>query len=380
MTPAALALVLLTTFSPPSGRPPLAPLERYEPRLYDLVYDVSLATTQQIYALDRQRYTLADAPIVMPVILQNTFSRVDPDSLTAHLWLGGQEDRTLRQRTRLDDGLPFNARLAVLPIPRFNGMELRWNLGFRVQVWNSRIRDEDAMARIAWPREWPREVQDGLKPELYIESNAPLFQRAIEHVSQGQLRMVPPYLAAKDLLRYCTNEIQIQGDAVLRKDFGARNGLVVQGAARTAETSRGTPNDLVCVCVAMLRAAGIPARPVVGIMYDEDAKQPDPKWEFRTWGEFYMPDAGWIPFDPLEMRDGGARHLDVRRPWPGLGNMEHLNERIPLSFHFIPPKSVQSPQAPAVWGWDPRPGGDPSSSQVINFSVTDLGEVPDDEE
>ena len=53
--------------------------------------------------------------------------------------------------------------------------------------------------------------------------------------------------------------------------------------------------------------------------------------------------------------------------------MKDLNRRIPLAYHFIPPTTVESPQNPAVWGWDPRPGGDPSSEQIIKFTVVSRG-------
>ena len=96
-----------------------------------------------------------------------------------------------------------------------------------------------------------------------------------------------------------------------------------------------------------------------------------------SWAEFYLPDVGWVPFDPMEMR-GKVRSLDVRRPWPDFATMKELNERIPLAYHFVPPATVQSPQNPAVWGWDPRPGGDPSSEQQIRFQISSRGRGVED--
>ena len=48
--------------------------------------------------------------------------------------------------------------------------------------------------------------------------------------------------------------------------------------------------------------------------------------------------------------------------------MKHLNRRIPVSYYFVPPATVEVPQYPALWGWDPRPGGDPGTEQKLHFS------------
>lgn len=370
------AILILLAFAPPSGRPPVGALERYEPRLYDLNFGVTLSTIQQFDARDRRNYDLANAPIVMPVVFLSTFSKVASDSVTGKLWLDSREDDPHLQ---LKSGFPFNTHLATLTVGRYGGQSLRWQVGYNVQVWSSRIDDEKA-AQIAWPREWPAEVQDGLQPQKYIESDDPVFAEEVKKISNGKLRLVAPYLAAKDIIRHCINEIQTNGSGTMRGDTNtigtvrsAIRGLRITGAKETARLKRGSPHDLVCVCVAMLRAAGIPARSIIGVEEDEKGLA-----DFVSWAEFYLPDAGWIPFDPYVMRGKGIRTLDVHKPWPELGTMKELNKRIPLSFHFIPPATVESPQYPAVWGWDPRPGRDPSSDQAITMEVTNRGKGVED--
>jgi len=100
--------------------------------------------------------------------------------------------------------------------------------------------------------------------------------------------------------------------------------------------------------------------------------------DFVSWAEFYLPDAGWIPFDPLEMKGKAVRHRELIDPWPEFGTMKELNERVPLAFGFIPSATVQVPQNAAVWGWDPRPGGDPSSDQAISITMISRGRGTDD--
>lgn len=370
---ATVLLCLAATQDSPSGRPPIGPLQRLEPRIYDFSITVNVSTIWQQNVTLRRYYDIKDAPIVMPVIFQGTYSRVPSNSLWAKLWLDGREDQTLSDRNRVDSGFPYHTHLAVMTIPEFQGQTVRWSLGYRVQLWSSKI--DDAMAaNIPWPREWPKEVKDGLQRQMFIESDDPIFKETIEKISEGQLRMVPPYLAAKDIVRYCIENVRVSGNSEHRGYGGMLHGLHIDGALKaTDENSTASANDLVCVCVAMLRAAGIPARPVIGIEKSVKGRK-----EMVSWAEFFLPGAGWIPFDPNEMRGKGLAQKTVHEPWQGFGTIKELNRRIPLSYHFVPPSAVESPQYAAVWGWDPRPGGDPSSEQIITFKMTSRGRGVED--
>ena len=126
-----------------------------------------------------------------------------------------------------------------------------------------------------------------------------------------------------------------------------------------------------CLCVAILRAAGIPARPVIG-MY----KKQRGMTRYISWAEFYLPETGWIPFDPVEMRGKGLSNLSVEQPWPDFGTIKNLNKRVPLAFHFVPPTGVESPQRPAIWGWDPRPESPKTAEQIINMQMISRGAAP----
>jgi hypothetical protein len=361
--------------APPSGRPPTGPLKREDPQVYDVTFQVMITTLLQRDPTTRAAYVLKDAPIVMPIIYNSTFSKVDVNSLRGQLWLGSVEDPTVRERFRVDDGMPFNTHLAVMTVKEFQGQSLRFRVNFRTQVWDSKIDDVVAGA-ITWPKEWPEEVRDGLKPQMYIECDAAVFKSAVEDASKGQLRFVPPYYAAKDLVRYCLDKIRVSGDGVNYGNMEVILGLQMSGALDTVQRGTGGPHDLVCVCVATLRAAGIPSRPVVGFAFNQRTR----RYELKSWGEFFLPDCGWIPFDPNMLRDHGYKHRKVQEAWTGFGNVDDLNERIPLAFHYIPPTQIETPINPAVWGWDPRPGGDPSSEQHIVISAEHRGAGKDEAE
>ena len=348
-------------------------MQRTEPRVYDLGFDVVLGMVRD--APPRWQgmsyFNFEDAPIVMPVIFQSAYSEVVRDSMKAELTLDGHEDNDLSSRLRIDDGQPFNSHLAVIPVVKFSGQTLRWKITYRTKVFSAKINDAGA-AKLTWPREWPEEVQDGLKPQFLIESNDPVFAKAVEEVTKGKLRSVPPYLAAKELVRYCIQNFQVTGSANRRGMEGVLRWMEVAGASKAAAAGRGTPHDLVCVCVATLRAAGIPARPVIGVQENERGLN-----EFVSWAEFYLQEAGWIPFDPDEMSGKGVRHLKIDQPWPEFGTMDDLNRRIPLAFTFVPP-STQAPGGPAVWGWDPRPGGDPGAEPSVMLSTISRGRAEED--
>lgn len=361
LTPMALAAALVAA---DASKPPL--VVREDPELYDVRFTVQLMTFTHHDMSRRQGYHLEDAPIVMPIIAEGAFSRTDAESIKAQLWLGAHE-QDITSTMRLDGGQPYDTKLAVIPVAKFIGQSLRWQIAFRVESWSSRVPDEAALINIAWPREWPEQVQDALKPQIFIESDDPAFAELVQRVTRGKIRTVSPYLAVKELVRACLTDVRVSGSEVNRGSMSELQGINVKGAREALSKRLGTPNDLVCVCVATLRAAGIPARPVVGLVGDDRDR-----WLFTAWAEFYLPDAGWIPFDPIEMR-GKAHGRDLPQPWPDFGSMDDLNERVPLAYAFLPHLTVNVPENAAVWGWDPRPGGDPGSDQAITISVNNRG-------
>lgn len=373
MNPVILTLLAATLMTPPAGRPPTGPLERIKPKLYDLTFKVQLGTVLPTDVRYQRSYNLKDAPIVMPIIFRGSFSKVYNNSLSARLWLFNGEDMGFHRRSRVDEGLPFHTHAMIMPVAQYRGTKLNWQLSFRTQVWESRLNDRAAQ-NLTWPEKWPEEVSDGLKPQLYIESDDPMFARSIKELTRGNLRLAPPYLAAKEIIRLAITRTQVSGTGTARGFHGEIQGLNLQGAKQTWLTGKGTEHDLVCVCVALLRAADIPARPVIGVFEDERTNRD----QFKSWVEFYMVGAGWIPFDPDEMRGKAIANLNIRDPWPDLGTLKDLNDWIPLSYFFIPPLSVEAPYKPIVWGWDPRPGGDPSTIPVVSFSMISRGQGKED--
>lgn len=364
---------ILVSMAPPAGRPPVGPLVRHDPHIYEVSFQVLLSTS--VSTIDQGiragEFDLKDTPIVIPLMMQGTFSQIDERTLHAEM-IGDRGPFSDFARS-IEGGMPFSMSLVKMNVREYRGATLRWTLKFRTQVWSSRLNEADAQ-KITWPRRWPDEVQDALSPQQFIESDAEIFQKAL--TSQGgvqALRTVPPLIAAKQVIAYCLNNIRVHKNGLLQVDGGVLRGMDLQGAQKTAESGIGTPNDLVCVTVAMLRAAGIPARAVIGVVEDEKGRD-----LLTVWAEFYLPDAGWVPFDPNAMKGKGAGRMNPTRPWPELGTIDSLNKRIPLAFTFHPPMNVEAPHGPAVWGWLPRPGQTEYYNQAIEIGIASLGSGVED--
>jgi hypothetical protein len=358
----------------------------------------------------RGNLDLESAPIVLPLIFQGSYNRIAPDTVQGRLWLGGRPDNSLPPRfrveggTSVEEGFPHGTHKAILPVPQFRGERLRWDVACRVQSWSSRIDDrwagrmtwprplprelvEGERPDQPWPRDWPEEVREALTPQPFIESNDPIFAQAVRDVMGDRLPLTPPYHAAKELVRYCVQKINVGRGATYYHDprmpdagnpwqipgSGSGTGktivgMQVMGASLAARhfSSGGampepgrpgeppSPHDLVCVAVATLRAAGIPARPVIGVQegrWGSNSQNSDAA-EIVSWAEFYLPGAGWVPFDPVAMRGKALVNRRVEDPWPEFGTLDHLNRRIPLAYHFVPPGARVAPDIPALWGWD----------------------------
>ena len=59
--------------------------------------------------------------------------------------------------------------------------------------------------------------------------------------------------------------------------------------------------DISSIYIALARAAGVPAREILGIRTGKKANQDISKWQ-HCWAEFYLPGYGWVPVDPADVR------------------------------------------------------------------------------
>lgn len=82
-----------------------------------------------------------------------------------------------------------------------------------------------------------------------------------------------------------------------------------EGTQKPAETlglRSGSCRDIATLFIAAARELGFGARAVSGYLYDEQAVESG-VGATHAWAEVYLPEAGWIAFDPTHARVGGAR-------------------------------------------------------------------------
>jgi len=104
-------------------------------------------------------------------------------------------------------------------------------------------------------------------------------------------------------------------NAWVRRNIGLRVGPGTAKATRTLATRRGSAVERVLLLTALARGAGLPARPVWGLVRIRD------RWQLRTWAEVWT--GTWLPLDPAV----GPRGEDagrVRLATDGTGRLMNL--------------------------------------------------------
>jgi transglutaminase-like putative cysteine protease len=333
----------------PAWPPP--PLRRSKPKQYTVGLAIDVGATSQL-AQVTDPFTSTGGRLTIEPVIADPWTVADLDRCEIMLRMNGSPvafDSQVEGDPNAD-----HRRIAIsIPDGQVNALSLR--ASWPAIAFNSEV-DESAASSIAWPRAWTSESQSYLSPSLGIDSDHQIFRDFVAKVAGEDLRRVPVYLAAKDLVRRSIIEFSnVSGEALVREGLGAVRGFRLQGASMAANAGTGSRGDLVCVSVAVLRAAGIPARPVIGIYSGKgsrsDNKLPSGKSTLCVWAEFHLPGAGWVPFDPFEMRGSGLPQADVRKPWRWFGTIDQLNERVALTYEFAPVKQGFIQDWPAGWSW-----------------------------
>jgi transglutaminase-like putative cysteine protease len=87
--------------------------------------------------------------------------------------------------------------------------------------------------------------------------------------------------------------------------------LRLEGAAQTAtetlESRRGACRDLTVLFLAVCRAHGVAARFVSG--YQGQEQSPDGKRHLHAWPEVFVPELGWLGYDPTHGVHAGPGHV-----------------------------------------------------------------------
>jgi len=132
----------------------------------------------------------------------------------------------------------------------------------------------------------------------------------------------------------------------------------LKGAKFAFENGYGECGDYSALFVALCRASGIPARPVVG-----RCLRPD---DWHVWVEFYLPGYGWIPVDPTFGDSGYGNyfgHIDNKRL---IFNKQYNIVLYPNPYFF--PSEQSGLQ---TWFWEYQ-GFQGTISADIHYSITPI--------
>jgi hypothetical protein len=261
-----------------------------------------------------------------------------------------------------------------ISIPEVKGQSFKWSVRWTEQCWSSVVA-EAAAAAVTWPAEWPAEAQESLKPQPGIEAGNDDFKKFVDKASGGKLRSWTPWIAAKQLVRATIQAYTAMDADGTRIEHGFPRGIVFNGAWQSMKNGTGSCHDVAAACVAVLRTAGIPARVVLGMAEVQNSAGTASRTRFVSWCEFYLPDAGWVPFSPNELRGSIRGGLAVERKWPTFGTWADLNRMLPVCYGFTAPiAGAASMPYPAAYAWTANGTIDLSqASDSVTLQITSRG-------
>lgn len=357
---------------PPEAKPTEAIADRVLQRSRGITWQATL--TQELSAgSDRQalkggavmetprEFKLASAAIVFPVLKQSSTHQI--------AWRGeGQEvfDSTLRwnespvnARVLMQEGFAGGTRLARWELRDVTGVKATLEIVLQVNSFETKF-DEALAATMPWPRSWPAVAQSTFTPQLFVEHQSAevkaLLGRFVEAGTDPKSR--PPVVLAKWLAGQVMEFYKPTGTGLFANENGTLKGFELRGAKAMAVDGKGSPHDLVCLLAAVYKAAGLPARVVIGIDTGRNNsgvglgnKQNS---SLRSWVEFCLVDPFdnkelWVPVDIARMRRSGNRAASMEQSWKFFGTHDELRDVVPIAFQFHPPANVAA-AAPMFWG------------------------------
>ena len=330
----------------PQDNPPFYPLQRSNPKLHDITVTVGIPWNQAYPPRGG-----ASTPICWPIVPRTNWAfAVNAQPLVAELKNGQQFLKEPNAWRLCKPVNPSGQWELTIPIANRCYGSLTVQVRIRMNSFSSQL-DENAAANIGWQEKWQGDSKSYLAPSDFIESSNEIFMKAVHDALGENTHAMSVHHTAKTLIRYCLQKIKSDGQYEDRSRTNVR-GFAVNGAVKTVEAETGTACDLVCVCVATLRAAGIPARPVIGLTNKNVVGTYTTESRYMVWGEYALPGAGWVPFDPKRMQ-GTVDLVPLEEPWQGLGTMQFLNTRIPLAFSFVVGGVGKAYDAIGPWSWVP---------------------------
>ncbi len=307
---------------PPEGRPPTGPLRRTDSRKWEITLAIDLPAFHK-------GDDVAEA-LIVPVSILDTWWQVDPRSFRARVSADMVPVPDALTSLTVSQGRRGDSR-AEVSLPPVVEDRLRAEVSWVVESWSCQL-DEDVAAALKWPTSWPDEVERWRHASPGLDPAGPNIQALKRQVMTVISNDTPPLYVAKEIIRTASRSLR-SGNHQEGNPFGLRSrGIELWGVSQALSREVGSEADVACICVALLRSMGFPARPVIGLV-DRKARPGagSSTKELGMWGEVYLPKCGWIPFDPDRIRGGISAGSKLNQPWKGFGSDSDLNERVPIS-------------------------------------------------
>ena len=298
--------------------------------------------------------------LILPVVMDGSFHSVNPDSIKVSGMIGNAWQTSDLPWT-LRGPHPDGTAEIVLEFPAIDTDAIGMTVHWKVEAWEPQVKDKEA-GRLPWPEKWPKEAEKFLKQSSYIDSTSETVLDFVRGITNDRQREVPIYLAAKEIIRHAvTHFFDVNG--------GRHSSLSISGNGTVIRNGQGSRGDMTCLAVGCLRAAGIPARPVLGL--GEVWNNAEAMFEKRPilWGEFYLPGCGWIFFDPFKMRGTGIKWKSLDVPWEWFGTENDHAERTPLAYRLERPGNPSGRFCAAVDGLDRSSMWGEDGTAIVDFST-----------
>lgn len=348
---------------------PPAAVMRVQPRIHEIRLEVELfqqAPTggnygvftdptgqRRTYAKTEPTYRANGVSLGVPVLVRTSWCDTDFTKIGLRGSVDGKEYPVdpARAFQRAASGPQAVIRFD-LPFERGVAETITTRVTYQVQRWELRV-DEAAAAKVTWPREWDDGLDRFLRKEPGIDPTDARIKSLAEEATPGGPRSVGPYIAVRNAVAKFAKGWRVTNSGTsIYGQKGALRGINFTDGAWGLDAG-GTPVELAAACTAAIRSLGVPAR----IVYCLQGKSSRSKsgssgtsgCQFRMIGEFFIPDIGWIPFDPLLMRQTSGQTASSGSI-KGFANVPDLHEALPLAHTLVPEGFVKADRF-ALWGW-----------------------------